>query len=123
MALKLSIKDHEINMLVCIDVLLVVWVRLLMKLNMNKITKKHMLLQQFVIVYDCSPNAFTPMWLRPKDDKISLQRLMIKSMKMQIKTDEQLYFWMVFVNIQHCTKEIWKKINIVPKKFGRICTI
>ena len=35
---------------------------------------------------------------------------MIKSMKMQMKSDEQLYFCMAFVNNEHYTKEIWKKI-------------
>ena len=77
-------------MFVC-TVVLVLYLWLLLNLNMNEIVAKHMVLLQFIIVYDCSPNVhIIPMWLRPKNDKISLYRVLaIKSMKRQMKSDEK----------------------------------
>ena len=43
---------HESKMFVCTFVLFV-YLRLLLNLNMNEITTKHMVLQQFVILYGC----------------------------------------------------------------------
>ena len=68
-------------MFVC-TVVLVVYLKILLNLNMNEITSK---------THGFTPNAVTPLWLRPKNDKIFLLSLMMKSMRMHMKSDEKLH--------------------------------
>ena len=69
-----------------------------------------MVLPQFVIDYDCSPNVLTPMWLRGKILKYYF--ILVKNMKLEMKIDEKLCFSMTFENHQHCNKEICKKNDL-----------
>ena len=66
-----------------------------------------------VIVYMSVLQMSLLLVAKPKNDKILLYSVMVKSMKMQMKSDEKLYFCMFFFfffNDQHCTTEMWKKM-------------